>query len=62
MIGPAEIEDMLADYAEALAEAGLVPAEKIEIWPVTQRPEARPIVLASPTLQGTSETILTAPR
>ena len=40
MIGPAEIEDMLADYAEALAEAGMAPVGRIDLWPVTQPNEA----------------------
>ena len=44
MIGPAEIEDMLSDYADALAEAGMAPDRlaavgRIGFWPVTQPDE-----------------------
>ena len=39
MIGPADIEDMLSDYAEALAEAGMAPTGRIGFWPVTQPDE-----------------------
>jgi hypothetical protein len=38
MIGPAEIEDMLADYEEAMARAGAEVAPIRQFWPVTQVP------------------------
>ena len=36
MIGPAEIEDMLADYTEALAKGGAEKYDEANHWPVTQ--------------------------
>jgi hypothetical protein len=38
MIGPAEINDMLADYEEAMARAGAEVPPIPQFWPVTQRP------------------------
>jgi hypothetical protein len=36
MIGPAEIEDMLADYTEARAKDGAEKRGEAQHWPVTQ--------------------------
>ena len=38
MIGPAEIEDMLADYEEAMASAGGEVPPRPQFWPVTGAP------------------------
>ena len=40
MIGPAEIEDMLADYEEAVFKDGLVLGSTASHWPVAQIPVA----------------------
>jgi hypothetical protein len=40
MIGPAEIQDMLADYEEAMARAGVEVSPVPRFWPVTQEPAA----------------------
>ena len=42
MIGPAEIEDMLADYAEASAKPGSPASREGFLWPVTQVEVASP--------------------
>lgn len=34
MIGPAEIEDILADYADALEAAGAAPQATPLVWPL----------------------------
>jgi hypothetical protein len=40
MIGPAEIEDMLAEYEEAVAQAGAGTLSTAQTWPVTLVPSS----------------------
>lgn len=40
MIGPAEIEDMMSDYTEALAKAGQDRPSEILVWPLRARAAA----------------------
>jgi hypothetical protein len=35
MIGPAEIDDMLADYAETVGEGASAMNGRLDLWPVT---------------------------
>ena len=42
MIGPAEIEDMLADYTELSAKSGSPAGREGGLWPVTQVEVASP--------------------
>jgi hypothetical protein len=43
MIGPAEIDDMLADYAETVGEGASAMNGRLDLWPVTlvQPPPAK---------------------
>jgi hypothetical protein len=41
MIGPAEIEDMLSEYEEAMNKEGVELLPTQVTWPVTQRPVPR---------------------
>lgn len=38
MIGPAEIEDILSDYADSLAKAGALPSAQAPTWPLCTAP------------------------